>query len=223
MFDCHGGDQWFAPSQSDAVLDLIASKHLRTRGNMAHIDADAGTRSAINVLLRSVLIPRLPSWERRRRTVARTLGVSTTRTEARLDERPSPDSPPQFRRPAAQQYSSSVPGLRRMSIEVFDRTAARAGVEYRHPYLIGASSVRVSNSRRRASHAYTGPSAPARGITRAAASSIAARTSKASFGKFGCVRSTGTCLRRSGAASEFVQAGWVDLARRRQPLRGRGR
>jgi asparagine synthase (glutamine-hydrolysing) len=212
----HGGDQWFAPSHSDALLDLIASRRLASAWDMAHRNADSGTRSAINVLLRQAVIPRLPSWARRRRTVRRAPWVSgTTREEAKLDERPSPGHLPQlFRRPIAQRcYEHCAGGYDAMTMEILDRTAARAGVEFRHPYLdrrlvdfacrIPVSVHYTRTQTRRLQR---------EGLREVLPPSIAERTSKASFGQIWLREIDRHLPDADWSACDVAQAGWVDLS-----------
>lgn len=125
----HGGDHAFDPAPF-VLAELLEDRRLL----QAWRTTSGRPRSRAATLLRNsrwaLLRPHPPG--RRAPSV-----IGAARTEARLDARPDAGRlPSRYRRRRAQgHYEQFAGGYDAMSLEVIDRTAARAGVEFRHPYL----------------------------------------------------------------------------------------
>ncbi|MDQ4105268.1 MAG: asparagine synthase-related protein [Actinomycetota bacterium] len=133
----HGGDHWFDPSPY-ALPELIEDHRFATAWRMARGFTGAGLRASTSLLLKAAVALNRPSWMHRPGAPKRAAAVTGgARVEARLDARRSPGRLPRaFRRLRAQRhFEHCAGGYDAMSFEIFDRTAALAGVEYRHPYF----------------------------------------------------------------------------------------
>ncbi len=133
----HGGDHWFDPSPY-VLLDLVEDRRFATAWRMARGFAGPGLRAPTSLLFTGGVAPHRPSWVRRPGAAPRAVAVTgAARVEAGLDERRSTGRLPRaFRRLRAQRhFEHCAGGYDAMSFEIFDRTAAFAGVEYRHPYF----------------------------------------------------------------------------------------
>jgi asparagine synthase (glutamine-hydrolysing) len=130
-----GGDQWF--DGADLVLpDLVQSLRLVKAWNTAgYWVTDYRHRPA--VLAERGIRPLLPAWVHRPWAQRARWVVGEARDAAGLDENRHPARlPREYRRLAAQRrYEAIAGGYDSMSREIFDRAAAVAGVEARHPYL----------------------------------------------------------------------------------------
>lgn len=217
----HGGDHWF-DADPHALVELVQDGKLPAAWRMALRYARQGRRRALRRLLTDGIAPHGPSWLRHPRAPARAAAViGVARAEARLDQRQEPFLlPREFRRLRAQRlFELCAGGLSAMSFGVFDRVAARAGVEYRHPYFDRrlvefACQVPVP--------VHTTPSTNRRlqrgGLRDVLPPGTAARLSKAEFSDVTLRVAEQHLPEASWPDSEIVRRGWVDLAAARTTL-----
>ena len=132
-----GGDHWFDPSWS-MLLELVEDMQFAEAWRTACGFAGSGGLSALWYLIRYGMAPHRPSWLPRPGARKRAPGVvGAPRVAAKLDRRRVPGRLPRtFRRLRAHQhFEQYAGGPEAMYFEILDRIAARAGVEYRHPYF----------------------------------------------------------------------------------------
>ena len=184
---------------------------------------DPVPRAAAELLLRAGIAPHRPSWVRNPRASRRAPAVTgAARDAARLDERRVPGRLERaFRGLWAQRHFEQVAGgYDAMSMEIFDRTAARAGVEYRHPYF---DRRLVEFACRIPVTVHASPALNRRlqrlGLRELLPPGVAARRSKARFSEV-WLRTVERHLPDSSWPDALVvRNGWVDLGEARAAMR----
>jgi asparagine synthase (glutamine-hydrolysing) len=126
----HGGDQSFDPTPF-AVPELVQDRRYLSAWRMSA--AVGGTRARLSLLARAGKLHHRPRGAGPRAAAV----TGSARSMSGIDDRPSAGQLPRaFGRHRAQgHFEQFGGGYHAMSLEIFDRIAARAGVEYRHPYL----------------------------------------------------------------------------------------
>ena len=132
----HGGDHWFEASHL-VVPELLRHGRLPAAWSIAQAQAEGDRRVALTQLVHQARRLVQPTWLHRPGAERAPWVIGEARAAARLDQQRLPGRRPRrFRSPAAQaRYEWEVGGYEAMTRELIDRTAARGGVELRHPYL----------------------------------------------------------------------------------------
>jgi asparagine synthase (glutamine-hydrolysing) len=133
----HGGDHWFDPG-GHVLPDLVRRGRPLAAWREASAQAGPAPRAVVEALARAAVTAHRPPWLHRPWSPGRAPQVTgEARAAARLDVRRIPGRlPRRFRGHRAQKHFEQVAGgYDAMTLGVLDRTAAAAGVEFRHPYF----------------------------------------------------------------------------------------
>jgi len=217
----HGGHHSFDPTPF-VLLDLVQGGRWSSAWRMARGFAGPGPLAAARMLLHAGVAPHRPSWVQNPRAPRRAPAVTgAARAAAGLDARRVTGRLERtYRRLRAQRhFEQFAGGYDAMSMEIFDRTAARVGVEYRHPYFdrrLVEFACRVPVTVHAAP--CLGRRLQRTGLRDLLPQGVAARRSKARFSEV-WLRSVERHLPdASWPETSIVRNGWIDLGEARAAL-----